>query len=152
MRDQDSSPNTPTLRSQSAKKGEEIATPMTVALQKRKMDDGGETNTSKNSSLYVDAPTMRNIRDGVKRAKEKQAESVNKQCAKKPDKGNRKQVLEVNDVCTLTLDQKIKSIFKYLPVMVTKVTEGKNKEMKYFICSTDGHLKDTFDRMELHFR
>ena len=58
VRDQDSSPNTPTLRSQSAKKGEEIATPMTVALQKRKMDDGGEINTSKNSSLYVDAPKM----------------------------------------------------------------------------------------------
>jgi hypothetical protein len=37
------------------------------------MDDGGETNTSKNSALYVDAPKMRNIRDGVRRAKEKQA-------------------------------------------------------------------------------
>ncbi len=65
---------------------------------------------------------------------------------------NRKQVLEVNDVFTLTLDQRIKSIFKYLPVMVTKVTEGKNKDFKYYICSTDGHLKGTFDRMELHFR
>jgi hypothetical protein len=35
---------------------------------------------------------MRKIRDGVRRAKEKQAESVNKQRAKKADKGNRKQV------------------------------------------------------------
>jgi hypothetical protein len=61
-------------------------------------------------------------------------------------------VLEVNDVCALTLDQKIKSIFKYLPVMVTKVPEGKNKDIKYYICSTDGHLKGTFDRMEMHFR
>jgi hypothetical protein len=50
------------------------------------MDDGGETSTSKNSSLYVDAPKMRNIRDGVRRAKEKQAESVNKQHAKKQTK------------------------------------------------------------------
>jgi hypothetical protein len=49
---------------------------------------------------------MRKIRDGVRRAKEKQAESVNKQRAKKADKENRKQVLECNGVCTLTLDQK----------------------------------------------
>jgi hypothetical protein len=124
VKDQDNRPTTPTLRSQSANKGGEIAIPMTTALQKRKIDDGGETNTSKNSSLYVDAPKMRNIRDGVKRAKEKQAESVNKQHAKKADKGNKKQVLDVNDVCALTLDQRIKSIFKYLPVMVAKVTEG----------------------------
>jgi hypothetical protein len=36
--------------------------------------------------------------------------------------------------------------------MVTKVTEGKNKDIKYSICSTNGHLKGAFDRMELHFR
>ncbi len=77
---------------------------------------------------------------------------MNKEWAKKADKGNRKQVLECNDVCTLTLDQKIITTFKYLPVIVTKVSEGKNKEMRYSICSIDGYLKGTFDRMQLHFR
>ncbi len=51
------------------------------------MDGSCETTVSKKSSLFVDAPNMRKIRDGVKRAKEKQAESVNKQHAKKQTKG-----------------------------------------------------------------
>ena len=48
---------------------------------------------TKKSSLFVDAPSMRKTREGVKRAKERQAESVNKQRAKKVDKGGRKKVL-----------------------------------------------------------
>ncbi len=82
------------------------------------------------SSTFVDAPSMRKMKERVKRAKERQAESVNKQRAKKADEGGRKEVLQVNDICTLTLDSRIKAIFKYLPVMVTKVTEWCNKEKK----------------------
>jgi hypothetical protein len=52
----------------------------------------------------------------------------------------------------MKLGRKIKSIFKFLPVMITKVSKGKKKDMRYLICSTDGHLKGTFDTMELHFR
>jgi hypothetical protein len=152
VKDQEDTPTTPTLRSQSAKKGGETATPTNTALRKRKNDGNGETTVTKNSSLFVDAPNMRKIRDGVKRAKEKQAESVNKQRAKKTDKGNRKKVLEGNDICTMTLDPKMKSMFKYLPVMITKVSEGKNKDIRYSICFIGGHLKGTFDRMELHYR
>ncbi len=60
VKDQDSSPVTPMLRSQSAKKGGEIATPTTPALQKIKMyGKSGGTTGSKNSSLFVDAPKMR---------------------------------------------------------------------------------------------
>jgi hypothetical protein len=107
---------------------------------------------TKKSTLFVDTPRMREIREGVKQAKQRQAESVNKQRAKKADKGGRKKVLEVNDICTLTLDSRIKAIFKYLPVMVTKVTEGCNKEKRYSICSLHGHLKGTYDRNELDYR
>jgi hypothetical protein len=78
------SPTIPTLRSQSEKKGGEIATSTTSALRKRKMDgDTGGTTSGKKSSLFVDAPKMREIRGGVKQAKEKQAMSVNKQRTKK---------------------------------------------------------------------
>jgi hypothetical protein len=86
------------------------------------------------SSTFVDTYSMRKFREGVKRAKERQAESVNTQHAKKADKWGKKEVLEVKDICTLTLDSRIKAIFKYLPVMVTKVTEGCNKEKRYSIC------------------
>ncbi len=119
------------MRTQSNQKDGALTTPTTPNVRKRQVDQ--------KSSTFFDAPSMRNIREGVKRAKERQAESVNKQCAKKADKGGRKKVLEVNDICTLTLDSRIKAIFKYSPVMVTKVTEGRNKEKRYSICSLHGH-------------
>jgi hypothetical protein len=56
-------------------KSGEIATKETPAVQKRKSDNRGKTTSRENASLFVDAPIMRKIRDGARRAKEKQAES-----------------------------------------------------------------------------
>ncbi len=58
----------------------------------------------------------------------------------------------MNDICTLTLDSRIKAFFRYLPVRVTKVTEGLNKEKGYTICSLYGHLTGSYDRKELDYR
>jgi hypothetical protein len=52
-------PTTPTLRSQSAKKGGEIAMQENTAVRKRKTDNCGETASRGNASLFVDAPKMR---------------------------------------------------------------------------------------------
>lgn len=106
LKDQDNFFNHSNIEKSQCKEGGETATPMITALQKRKTDGSGETTVSKKSSLFVDGPKMKKVIDGVRRAKQKQAESVNKQGA---------------NFCTLTLDQKIKSIFKILPVVVTKV-------------------------------
>jgi hypothetical protein len=69
------------------------------------------------------------------------------------DKRGRKKVLEDNNIiCTLTLDSRIKAIFKYFPVRATKVTKGCNKEKRYSTCSLHGHLKGTYDRNDLDYR
>jgi hypothetical protein len=69
-----------------------------------------------------------------------------------PRKQTKGGVLEVSDICTSTLDSRIKAIFKYLPVMGTKVTKGCIKEKRYSICSLHVHLKGTYDRNELDYR
>jgi hypothetical protein len=43
------------------------------------------------------------------------------------------QILEINDICTLTLYQRIAAIFKYLPVMATTVSEGHNNEKNQYV-------------------
>jgi hypothetical protein len=106
----DNSLTAPTLRSRSYQKDGALTTPTTPNLQKRQLDrNSGETTADGKSTLFVDAPRMREIREGVKQAKERQAESVNKQRAKKADKGGREKVLKVNDIYTLTLDSRIPS-------------------------------------------
>jgi hypothetical protein len=100
----------------------------------------------KQSSMYIDSPERKDIREGVKRAKERQADSVNKQRQKKTE-GARKEVLEVDDVCTLILEGNIKAPFPYLPCMITNVSKN-----RYSICTRDGHIKGTFNRNQLDFR
>ncbi len=49
--------------------------------------------------MHIDSPERKEIHEGVKRAKERQAESVNKQRKKKTE-GVRNEVLEVDEICT----------------------------------------------------
>jgi hypothetical protein len=61
--------------------------------------------------------------------------------------------LVVNDVCTLRLENAIKSTFRQLPVLVTEVmNKGKSKSTKYKLATKHGFLKGTFSNDQLDYR
>ncbi len=72
--------------------------------------------------MHIDSPERKDFREGVKKAKERQADSVNKQRQKKTE-GVRKEVLEVEDVCTLILEGNIKAPFPYFLCKITNVSK-----------------------------
>ncbi len=63
----------------------------------------------------------------------------------------KKKVLEINDICTLTVHKSIKSVFHHLPVMITTVIP-QGSTYRYKICTKHGHLHGTFLRKELDHR
>ncbi len=70
-----------------------------------------------------DSPDRKEIRERVVKAKEKQAKYLNN--LRKKSAGKQKKVHQVDDICTLTIEGNIKSVFKHLPVMITMVIEQK---------------------------
>jgi hypothetical protein len=100
----------------------------------------------KPTSMYIDSPERKDIPEGVKKAEERQADSVKKQRQKKTE-GVRKQVLEVDDIYTLILEGNVKAPLPYLPCMMMTVAKS-----RYSTCTRDGHLKGTFNRNQLDFK
>jgi hypothetical protein len=100
----------------------------------------------KQTSICTESPERKEIHEGIKRAKEWQTVSVNKQTENKTE-GVRKEALEVNEVCTLILEGKAKAPFPYLACMITNVMKN-----RYSLCTRDGHLRGTFNRNQLDYR
>jgi hypothetical protein len=75
---------------------------------------------------------------------------VNYLIEKKTD-GVKKKVLEINDICTMTMDKSIKSVFRHLPVMIRTVIP-RGSTYRYKICTKHGHLQGAFLRKELDHR
>jgi hypothetical protein len=69
-----------------------------------------------------DSLDRKEIRERVIKAKE--AKYIN-HLSEKKSVGKQKKVLQVDDICTLTIEGNIKSVFKHLPVMITLVIEQK---------------------------
>ncbi len=108
-----------------------------------------ETRTvrpKRNVSRSEDTPDHKQIRQKIKEAQIKQAEKVNIGRAKFSK--DRKDPLEVGDICTVSTSYVKKAPIKYLPVMVTWISE-KNKTIKYCVACQEGHLQGNYGRNEL---
>jgi hypothetical protein len=109
--------------------------------EKRKGEQSGgaeefgkhETRTirpKRNVSRSEDTSDHKLIRQEIKEAQIKQAEQVNIGRAKFSK--DRKDPLEVGDICTVSTSYVKKAPIKYLPVMVTLISE-KNKTIRYCV-------------------
>jgi hypothetical protein len=65
---------------------------------------------------------------------------------------DRKQILDIEDICTLTLDKNIKSVIKHVPVMITDTIPASGNQVRYEICTMHGYLAGTFHRSQLVHR
>jgi hypothetical protein len=78
--------------------------------------------------MTEDSPCRKRIRSEVRDAKIKQAEKVNRLQSKKVLKHDRKDPLEVGDICTVSTQGLKKVYFPYLPVIITTVSnKGETK-------------------------
>jgi hypothetical protein len=111
-----------------------------------------ETRTvrpKRNVSRSEDTPDRKVIRQEIKEAQIKQAGQVNLGRAKLSK--DRKDPLEVGDICTVSTTYVKKAPIKYLPVMVTSISE-RNKTIKYCVACKEGHLQGNYGRNELMHR
>jgi hypothetical protein len=93
----------------------------------------------------MDTPDRREIHEEAKRVKE------SKQTPTKKRGEDGKDVLEIDDICTLVLEGNVKTPFPYLSCMINSVTTSGNS-VRYNIYTSDGHLRGTFNRNQLNHR
>jgi hypothetical protein len=103
----------------------------------------------KKFSATEDSPDRKIIRDKMREAQVKQAEKVNRRRVKLSK--DRKDPLEVGDICTVSTAGVKKAPFKYLPVMITSVDSDKNT-VQYCVGCKDGTLNVKFGRNDLMHR
>jgi len=108
-----------------------------------------QSRPPKKFSATEDTPDRKIIRDEMREAQVKQAEKVNRRRAKLSK--DRKDPLEVGDICTVSTAGVKKEPFKYLHVMITSVDSDKNTVQYCFACK-DGTLNVKFGRNDLMHR
>jgi hypothetical protein len=100
-------------------------------------------------TMTEDSPCRKRIRLEVKEAKEKQAEKVNALRRKKVGALQRKEILDVGDICTVSTQFLKKTYFPYLPVMITAVNTKPGDVNVYNVASKHGYIRGTFMRDDL---
>lgn len=81
----------------------------------------------------------------------KQAEKMNRLRSKKGLQHERRDPLEVGDICTVSMQGLKKVYFPYLPVIITTVT-NKEEIKRYSVATKQGHIRGTYGRKDLQYR
>jgi hypothetical protein len=112
---------------------------------------GKRKSPSEEISMTEDSPDRKRLRAEVKEAKMKQADKVNKLRMKNGLKHERKDPLDVGDICTVSTQGLKKVYFPHLPVIITAVSY-KGETKRYSVATKQGHIRGTYGRKDLQYR